>query len=177
MQIKPEFLIEASLFSAGKPLSPKEIAEALNLPEETILEVLNRLIKSYSRKDSAIEIAKMGNKYGMQVRPNLAEYIKSLAEMEIPVKVLKTAALIAYHQPIKQSDLQEMFGSKVYDHVKELAELGLVKRREEGRTVILTTTSQFAEYFGINTTDREKIKQLLTEKVQSLEGNNKEETE
>jgi segregation and condensation protein B len=86
--------------------------------------------------------------------------------MEIPNKVLKTAALIAYHQPIKQSELQEMFGSKVYDHVKVLNDLGLIKKREKGRTIVLTTTKQFSEYFGIDTTNHEKIKQWLVNKVQ-----------
>jgi len=102
----------------------------------------------------------------MQVRSQLAEHVKYFAQMEIPVKVLKTAALIAYHQPIKQSELQEMFGSKVYDHVKELHELGLIKKRQDGRTIVLTTTPHFSEYFGSETTDKKKIKEWLVEKVQ-----------
>jgi segregation and condensation protein B len=59
-----------------------------------------------------------------------------------------------------------MFGSKVYDHVKVLIELGLIHSKLDGRTSILTTTHQFAEYFGIDTTDREKIKLWLMKKVQ-----------
>lgn len=169
MTIKPELLIEASLFSAGKPLSIDELSEALTLGKETIEKNLKKLITIYSKKDSALEIAKVGDKYNMLVKPALAEHIKSLAQMEIPAKVLKTAALIGYHQPIKQSDLQEMFGSKVYDHVKVLAELGLISRRHEGRTIILTTTAQFAEYFGIATIKRDEIKKWLSEKVQELE--------
>jgi segregation and condensation protein B len=175
--IKPEILIEASLFSAGRPLSIAELADGLGLATEEVQKNIRKLRKSYSKRDSALEIIKAGSKYGIQVRPELAEHVMLFAHMEIPMKVLKTAALIAYHQPIKQSDLQDMFGSKVYDHVKELHELGLIRKREEGRTTIITTTKQFSEYFGIDTTNREKIKQWLVEKVQDLQertGKNKD---
>ena len=132
----------------------------------TFSPALKKIKTIYSKKDCALEVIRAGNKYSMQVKPDLAEYIRSLAQMEIPPKVLKTAALIAYHQPIKQSDLQEMFGAKVYDHVKVLSELGLVNKRIKGRTAVITTTPRFAEYFGIETTDKEKMKIWLMEKIQ-----------
>jgi segregation and condensation protein B len=165
MVFKPEILIEASLFSAGKPLSKGELSEALGLSKAEIEKHLSKLKSSYSRKESALEIAKVGKKYIMQIKSELADYVKSLAPMQIPQKVLKTAALIAYHQPIKQSELSEMYGAKVYDHVGVLHDLGLVRKRSEGRTVVLTTTAQFAEYFGIDSTDREKIKHWLADKL------------
>lgn len=168
MKPKLDLMIEASLFSAGRPLSTKELSEVLDKPIETIESSIKQLKNHYSKRDCALEIAKVGNKYCMQVKSNLAEYIKLLAPMEIPKKVLKTAALIGYHQPIKQSELQEMFGAKVYDHVKVLEELGLIHKRTKGRTVLLTTTPQFSEYFGIDTTDHDKMKKWLLQKIKDL---------
>lgn len=165
-KVRPDLLIEASLFSAGRPLGIDELAEELELSKDVISKSLKKLKSHYSSNDRAIEIIHAGNKYSMQVRPQLADHVKRFAQMEIPNKVLKTAALIAYHQPIKQSELQEMFGSKVYDHVKVLNDLGLIKKRQKGRTIVLTTTKQFSEYFGIDTTNHEKIKQWLVNKVQ-----------
>ena len=165
MATKPELLIEASLFSAGRPLSIDELSEGLKLSADIIEKTLKKIIDHYSKIESALEVIKIGKKYSMQVRSELTQHVISFAQMEIPEKVLKTAALIAYHQPIKQSELQDMYGSKVYDHVKVLNELGLVKKREQGRTIVLTTTAQFCEYFGIDTTDREKIKELMVKKV------------
>jgi segregation and condensation protein B len=167
MATKSELLIEASLFSAGRPVSVDELAERLGMDRGLIEKNLKKLTTAYSNNDSALEIIKAGNKFSMQVKSKLAEYVKSFAQMEIPEKVLKTAALIAYHQPIKQSELQDMFGSKVYDHVKELGERGLIKRRHEGRTIVITTTSSFSEYFGIDTTDKEKIKKWISKKVKN----------
>ena len=85
--------------------------------------------------------------------------------MEIPKKLLKTLALIVYHQPIKQSELQNILGPKVYEHVKELHELGLIRTRREGKTKILTTTKRMPEYFGISTTDKEEITKWLIKKL------------
>ena len=85
--------------------------------------------------------------------------------MEIPKKLLKTLALIVYHQPIKQSELQNILGPKVYEHVKELHELGLIRTRREGKTKILTTTKRMPEYFGISTTDKEEIRKWLIKKL------------
>jgi segregation and condensation protein B len=78
---------------------------------------------------------------------------------------LKTLALIAFHQPIKQSNLRRMIGPKVYDHVDELASHRLIYAKKHGSTEMLTTTKLFPEYFGINSTKPEEIREYLAKKV------------
>jgi len=39
--------------------------------------------------------------------------------------------------------------------------LGFIKAEKKGRTKVLTTTKDFAVYFGLNTDDPEEIKKLL----------------
>jgi segregation and condensation protein B len=163
--LKPELVIEAALFSAGKPLKLEELAENTKIDKDKLKKYLKSLIKDYNNRDTSLEIAKVGDKYAMLLKPEYTATTRGLADMEIPYKVLKTAALIAYHQPIKQSELQDMIGSKVYDHVKELVELKLIRAKDSGRTKLLTTTKLFPEYFGIDTTNRDEIKQWLVKKV------------
>jgi segregation and condensation protein B len=158
-------IIEAALFSTGAPIGIEELKESTDLTEKVIKEALKLLIAEYNERETALEVAKVGDKYAMQLRPQYANHVTKFAEMEIPLKVLKTAALIAYHQPVRQRDLFDMVGSKVYDHVKILHELGLVRKREAGRTKMITTTERFSEYFGISTTDRSEIKRWLIEKL------------
>ncbi|UCH87899.1 MAG: SMC-Scp complex subunit ScpB [Thermoplasmata archaeon] len=158
-------IIEAALFSAGAPLDLEALKEATDLPEKKIQDLLKQLMEEYSSRDTALEIARVGEKYAMQLKAEYAGHVTKFADMEIPIKVLKTAALIAYHQPIKQRDLFDMIGSKVYEHVKVLHELGLIRRREAGRTKMITTTERFSEYFGIASTDRAEIKKWLMEKL------------
>ena len=89
----------------------------------------------------------------------------STTKAEIPPKLLKAAALIAYHQPMPQSRLVELLGQKAYDHIRELAQSGLINRRKAGNTRRLTTTSRFSEVFGCPYTDRQKVKKWFREKV------------
>ena len=86
---------------------------------------------------------------------------------EIPQKLLKAAALIAYHQPIPQSRLVELLSQKAYDYVRELAQLGMVDRRKDGNTRRLSTTRRFSETFGCPYTDRKKVKQWFREQVKT----------
>ena len=75
--------------------------------------------------------------------------------------VLKTAALIAYHQPVLQSRLCEMVGDKAYEHVRELVERNLVLARPEGRSLELTTSRFFPEFFGLKAKNAVEIKRYL----------------
>lgn len=163
--LDPVLVVEAALFSAGKPLATDELAENTGLDRRKVAGYLKELQKRYDAQNGALEIGRAGEKWSMQVRTAYAEKTTRLAPMEIPLKLLKTLALIAYHQPVLQSDLKDMVGEKVYEHVGLLAELGLVKKRVHERSFLIMTTDAFPEYFGIPAADREGIKHYLAEKV------------
>lgn len=158
-------IVEAALFSAGKALTPDELARVTRLAPDVVREHLRALAQEYTKRDSAIEVAEIGTKWTMQIRSEFAERARAFAPPEIDRDLLKTAALIAYHQPILQSHLFDMIGSKVYEHTKALEELGLVNRKPSGRSLALTTTRYFAEFFGLKSTDREGIRRLMAEKA------------
>jgi chromosome segregation and condensation protein ScpB len=101
----------------------------------------------------------------MQVRSEYTPAVRSVAAPEVDPRLLRTLALIAYHQPILQSDLQEMLGPKVYEHVRELKALGLISATPKGATKELTTTQKFPEYFGIESAKREDIKKFMADRV------------
>ncbi len=164
-RLATHLIMEAALFSAGKPLSVEEIAENTGVPKRQVRTALEKLAAYYKEIDSSLEVGKAGARWAMQVRALYAPRTTKLAPMEVSIKTIKTLALIAYHQPLLQSDLMEMVGAKVYDHVKELVALGLIRKRAHERSYMLVTTERFPEYFGIAATDREEIKQYLARKV------------
>lgn len=164
-ELPPMLLIEAALFSAGKPVALDEISVSTGLEPALIKLYLKKLTQSYNRRDTSLEVIKAGKKYSLRVRERYVERVRELAAPEVNPKLLKTAALIAYHQPVKQSDLVDMYGSKVYDHVKELLHLGLVRARKEGSTKLLTTTHRFSETFGISSVSKKKVKGHVRERV------------
>lgn len=142
-----------------------EISKATGISGDTIRKALKILFKEYEDKDTALEVAKVGSKYVMQLKEEYSSPAEMLAKTEIPKKYLKTASLIAYHQPIKQSDLIEMVGPKGYEHVKALHSLGLIKTKPYGATKVLTTTRKFLEHFGIDAKKPHEIKKWLAERI------------
>jgi len=126
------------------------------------------LIENYNVKrknETSIEIVKAGNKYAMQVKKKFVGQSTMVAKPEIQGYLLKTLSLIAFHQPIKQSNLRRMIGPKIYDHVDELSAMKLIYAKKHGSTEMLTTTKLFPEYFGIDSTKPEEIREFLAKKV------------
>lgn len=158
-------IVEAALFSAGRPVAVEEIAQSTGLPQENVRQLLKGLAGDYESRGSAVEVAKVGEKWTMQIRMEYTDRAQAFAPPEIPKDLLKTAALIAYHQPILQSDLFDMVGSKVYEHTQTLESLNLINKKPSGRSFELTTTRYFVEFFGLKETNREGIRRLLAEKA------------
>ncbi len=158
-------VVEAALFSAGHPVAVEEIAQSTGLPADGVRELLKHLAADYESRGSAIEVAKVGDKWTMQIRMEYTDRAQAFAPPEIAKDLLKTAALIAYHQPILQSELFDMVGSKVYEHTQALESLNLINKKPSGRSFELTTTRYFVEFFGLKETNREGIRRLLAEKA------------
>ena len=136
MGLREERLVESVLFSASKPVGIEEIKEASGLSKKKVTEALENLIQTYNverKKETSIEVIKAGDKYTMQVKKKFFDQSVMVAKPEIQSRHLKTLALIAFHQPVKQSNLRRMVGPKVYDHVDELFAM---KRFDDRRTIV-----------------------------------------
>jgi segregation and condensation protein B len=167
--LKDESVVEAALFCAGRPIEAEEIAESTGMNVKEVKESLKKLVNDYVERSGAIEIAKVGRRHVMQLRGSYAERVSLMAETEIPKDMLKTAVLIAYHQPILQSNLQKMVGGKAYEHVRELKERSLITTRPRRNSLELSTSKSFPDYFGIDATNREEVKEWFQEQIQSPE--------
>lgn len=168
MSVKEDRIVESLLFSAGKPLSVEEIQETTGLSPKHVTDAIDHLMQSYNidRKiDTSLEIVKAGNKFIMQVKKTFTDKSMMVAKPEIRTDLLKTLALIAFHQPVKQSNLRHMIGERIYGDVDQLMSMHLVHSEPHGATEVLTTTRLFPEYFGIDSTKPEEIREFLAKKV------------
>ncbi len=153
--------IEAALFASGRTISINEMAALTGLSLERVEALAEELAAEYAARQSGLEIRRIGEGYSMQVRYALAGRIISFAPREIAAPLIRTLAIIAYKQPIKQSQLVEIRGNKSYDHVRELEKRGLIYAEKQGHTKLLTTTKGFAEYFGISSASPQDIRRAL----------------
>lgn len=150
--------IEAILYLKGKPLSLGEIAEYAACDRATVEEGILELMDNYAHRDSALEVVETPNGYSLQLRSDFQDLVQTLIPVELGLGALRTLAAIALHNPILQSELIELRGSGVYQHVPELVELGFVKKRrhQDSRSYSLQVTPKFHQYFQI-----EQLPQIL----------------
>ncbi|KZZ62498.1 SMC-Scp complex subunit ScpB, partial [Oleiphilus sp. HI0128] len=159
--LKP--IVEALLFSAGKPLSIDAI-QALLEPDLTptravFRSVLQEIEEDY--KGRGVELVEFSGAYRFQSRPSMSEWVQRLWE-ERPQKysraLLETLALIAYRQPITRGDIEEVRGVAVSSTImKTLLERNWVRvvghREVPGRPAIYATTKHFLSYFNLSSLD------------------------
>lgn len=160
MLIGDREIIEAALFAAGTPIDEATLKELVG-KRKKVTRIIKALMEEYSSRDTGLEILELEGKYVMQVKHEYADLVRSVAPKELSSPVLRTLSMIAYHQPILQSDLVEIRGSSAYDHFRELEGRGLIKREPVGRSKIITTSPGFSEYFGLESSDPEYIKQKI----------------
>ena len=171
MSTEPEIhtLLEAILFGAGKSMSVDELASLLSLRNFQIAEGLQELKSMMAaRKSSALQLTEVTGRWIIEVKPEISPSLPESFKPEIPQRLLPAAALIAYHQPMPQAQLRDMLGPKAYDHVRDLASLGLIDKRRDGLTRRLTTTRRFAEYFGCPEIEYRKVRTWFREEASKL---------
>jgi segregation and condensation protein B len=157
-------VIEAVLFSSSQPVKISDMEVQTQLDGAIIRKALKKLQQEYDDRGSAIEVAKTGMGFSLIVREEYRPFGRQFAPKEVPDEVLRTAAMVAYHQPILQSDLAKSLGSRVYDDVRTLHQLGLVSAKKKGQTFELATTKRFCEYFGIEGTSKNAVKRWMEER-------------
>jgi len=161
--------LEASLYSAGRPLTIEELIRASGTESRTkTLALMTNLVKKTKSVFRAIEVASLPDgSYVFQLKPEFNTVIRKYASKPLlPTATLKTLSYIAYMQPVSSKRLLEVRGSGVYMHLKLLQQLDYIEHQNVGRLKIYNTTEKFQKYFGIQG-DKDLLKQKLFTKVRN----------
>lgn len=159
--------LEAALYASDRPLALKELSETIETSSETyIRKLLKRLKKKYEDEESSLELKETSDDtYTVQLKEQYMPKVRDMMpKTKLTEGVLKTLAIIAYKQPIKQSELAEIRGGRVYQYVDKLLDLGFIEAKPHGRTKILRTSKKFAGYFGVED-QMDKIREKLQQMV------------
>ncbi|MEZ5459589.1 MAG: SMC-Scp complex subunit ScpB [Steroidobacteraceae bacterium] len=156
-------VIEASLLSAGRPLTLADLAElfeeALRPDKAALLGAIEALRADYAGR--SIEVREVASGYRIQVRSEFAPEVGRLFP-ERPQRysraLLETLALIAYRQPITRAEIEQVRGVAVNPNIiKTLMERNWVRvvghRDVPGHPELLGTTRDFLDYFGLKSLD------------------------
>lgn len=153
--------VEAVLFASHEGLRVVDISKATGLSEADVRKALRSLADDYEQRGSAVRILRAGGRHSLCLRDEYLPYGQQFSPPEIPPSTLRTAAMIAYHQPVEQSLLCRNLGPRVYDDVRRLRELGLVDARRKGQTLELRTNRRFYEHFGIDARNPDDLRRWM----------------
>ena len=172
MELK--YILEAILFSAQKPHSPKELRDLLataaeqsedgtarpfkKVKEEALVAALEELVREHEAAGRSYRLACVAGAWQFVSQPEYAPWIKALVgEKNRPSRLsqpaLETLAIIAYRQPLTRAEIEQIRGVAVDGVMQTLIERGLVEQVGKadvvGRPGTYGTTPVFLEYFGL----------------------------
>ncbi|MDE1905395.1 MAG: SMC-Scp complex subunit ScpB [Rhodospirillales bacterium] len=147
-------LAEAAIFAATQPVTPRMLANLL--PEDADVDaVMAALTLAYETR--GVNIAAIGGGWQFRTAPDLAPFLRKVVELprRLPRVAMESLAIIAYHQPVTRTEIEEIRGAALSQNTLDLLlENGLVtpKGRKEtpGRPTLWGTTPAFLAQFGLN---------------------------
>lgn len=157
-------LLEAALFVSDKPLSLERLSKIVGVGSiKEVKNLISQIRAELEKEDRGIELIETPEGFELRVKQAYRERVAKLAPLaDLSNGMLRTLAIVAIKQPIKQSTIVKYQGNKTYGYVRVLEEKGLIKTEKFGRTKLITTTSDFERYFGKKA---EEIKSMLKEKL------------
>ena len=157
-QAERERAVEAILFALGEPVTTARLAQALDAPEEDIVDACRGLAAFYETQARGIRLVQLEQSWQLVSAPRWGEVIRGLLARKKADKLspaaLETLAIVAYFQPVTRVYLDQARG------VDSAHSLGLLLDRElvepcgnldaPGRPTLYRTTQTFLRSFGLS---------------------------
>ena len=150
-------IVEAVLFASAEPVSERVLAA--RLPEGSDVSVLlKELQANYSER--GINLNRVGEKWAFRTAADLAGdlHIEVEKAKKMTRATLETLAIIAYHEPVTRSEIEEIRGVALSKGTLDiLLEAKWIRprgrKRVPGRPVLWATTDDFLDHFGLEHRD------------------------
>ena len=148
-------VLEALLFAATEPLSVNDLGAHLDEGDDTkaLLEELQGFYMS-----RGVNLVSMGGKWAFRTAADLGYLLErhAVQQRRLSKAALETLAIIAYHQPVTRSEIEEIRGvsisSGTLDVLLETEWIRLRgRRRAPGRPITYGTSDAFLDHFGLET--------------------------
>lgn len=157
--------VEAILFAAGRFVTADELCTILGITNKDLIHhAIKTLYERMQEDQSPLLLLEEKDSWKLSVGEQYQPIVSQvLPETELTKSELETLAVVAWKQPIFQSEVIAVRTNKAYKHIDELEEMGFITRTKSGKTYQLKLTQKFFEYFNI--TDHAELRNALEEKV------------
>tara|TARA_B100000029_G_scaffold512067_1_gene607742 strand:+ start:276 stop:965 length:690 start_codon:yes stop_codon:yes gene_type:complete len=159
--------IEAILFAAEEPLDIESIETQLKV-RVNILKSLESLREQY--KNRGINLVCISNKWSFRTASNLSKLMQkqSSNQKKLSKATIETLSIIAYHQPVTRSEIEEIrgvaFGTGTLEILLELNWVRPAGRKNvPGKPIQYVTTEDFLSHFNLQKlTDLPNVEELTS---------------
>lgn len=149
-------LLEGLLFAAPEPVTPNQLALALELNVTDVEKGLLTLEEEL--RPRGLRLQRHAGRVQLTTAPEMAEQVEKFLGLEATSRLsragLETLAIIAYQQPVTRPQVDSVRGVNSDGAIKSLLTKGLLQEvgRSEGpgRPILYGTTPQFLQHFGLN---------------------------
>lgn len=160
-----ERMVEAILFATAEPVTVKDMADRMPHGCDPA-EALVHLRKRYEGR--GVRVVKVGDAWAIRTAPDLGFLMQkeTVETRKLSRAAIETLAIIAYHQPVTRSEIEEIRGVSVsrgtVDQLLEMEWIRFGRRRmTPGRPVTFVVTPEFLDHFGLeNARDLPGLKEL-----------------
>ena len=129
-------ILEGILFVVGNEgISASELMDILELKEDNINYLIDKLKEKYLSEESGLNIEYLGEKYKLTTKKEHNDYYIKLLEKEkkseLSNSALETLAVIAYNSPITRGQIDDIRGVDSTYQIKKLLYRNLIKKMEK----------------------------------------------
>ena len=151
-------VIEAVIYITDEPLTPQQIASALDRPLDVVKQVLAELGEEYARPERGLTIREIAGGYKLATKPEHHEAVRTFVKnlkplLKLSLAALETLAVIAYKQPVTGPEIMEIRGVQGLGVLKTLMDRKLIatagRKNVVGKPILYKTTKDFLVQFGL----------------------------
>lgn len=143
--------IESLLFASGRKMSVEELKVITGITSnQTINDALKELQEYYKTKETALMLVDEGEYWKLTTREHYLPLVRKVnPNTELSKSIMETLAVIAWKQPIMQSEVINIRTNKAYEHITDLERMGFLVKEKYGRTFLLKLSQKFYDYFDL----------------------------
>lgn len=146
-------IIEAILFASNDPVFEEDLKDKI-INKSNLSQYLKDIQIFY--KNRGFNLIKTGTKWSFRTSADLVDdlIIFKKQKRKISRAALETLAIVAYHQPITRSEIENIRGVQMgRGSIDHLLEIGWIKpgarKNIPGKPTLWNTTDLFLEHFGL----------------------------
>lgn len=143
--------VESLLFASGRKMSIDELKVLVGTNSNQIMsDALKELQEYYKAKETALMVVDEGDCWKLTTREHYLPLVRKVnPNTELSKSIMETLAVIAWKQPIMQSEVINIRTNKAYEHITDLERMGFLVKEKYGRTFLLKLSQKFYDYFDL----------------------------